>query len=81
MIEETYWEDGKGFQQRTIEHEHLKQKPESDLKPCPFCAGEANFDTNTDKTRWFVYCTVCETTTNAKSRKETAQNFWNHRVG
>lgn len=69
----------------------------SELKPCPFCGGEAESGRTVIKTNgtWcdaaFVRCTVCDARTNrvlydAKKHPnceeyEEAEEYWNRRVG
>lgn len=53
----------------------------SDLKPCPFCGGEAKLDIFADM--YVVHCKNygCQCQTTAHCRKEDAVEAWNRRTG
>ena len=54
-----------------------------DLKPCPFCGGDAILRHSHFLKyfhEWWVKCSVCQTCTNLFDKKEHAVNFWQRRV-
>lgn len=53
-----------------------------ELKPCPFCGGEADFDTfesDDDVFDFMVKCTRCFASTYYEETKEKAAAEWNER--
>lgn len=50
----------------------------SELKPCPFCGGEAELK---GFTRLWVQCTQCSVQTQLYVFMDAAEEAWNHRVG
>lgn len=50
------------------------------LKPCPFCGGEADFDSYLDEDLVAVKCDYCGVKTPYKSSSEAAAYFWNKRA-
>lgn len=49
----------------------------SEMKPCPFCGGEAEFDSI--KEYYFVRCKTCGASTHAKEKIKDAMWLWNLR--
>ena len=47
------------------------------LKPCPFCAGKAEFEN--DNGEWFVFCEKCGSMTVLFDTKPEAKEAWNTR--
>lgn len=55
-----------------------------ELKPCPFCGGEAKADKYTiygSAYGWFVYCKKCGIETNLFTSRQNARFAWDRRVG
>ena len=55
----------------------------SELKPCPFCGGEAGWSQGEQKTKYGneqVYCVDCFAQTPPDSSKREAAEWWNPRV-
>lgn len=50
-----------------------------ELKPCPFCGGEAIID-GCDDTLWIVVCKECNASIGYKETKEEAIEAWNRRI-
>ena len=50
-----------------------------ELKPCPFCGGEAIVD-GCDDTLWIVICKECNSSIGYKETKEEAVEAWNRRI-
>lgn len=48
-----------------------------ELKPCPFCGGEAKIFTPTIST--YIMCKECKASTNLYSQSEEAIEAWNRR--
>lgn len=58
---------------------------EKELKPCPFCGGEAHICLDIDsgidyETYYFIHCKSCHVTTDSYITKEQAADMWNDRV-
>jgi Lar family restriction alleviation protein len=53
-------------------------RPQYNLKPCPFCGGEAAYRTALGVC--WVTCIKCGTTTNATADEKTAIDRWNQRT-
>lgn len=52
----------------------------NELKPCPFCGGEAEL-VEVKWEEWFwVYCKRCSAETDAFASKEKAIGAWNRRI-
>ena len=51
----------------------------TDLKPCPFCAGEAGLE-NTGFDEWSVVCGDCKAIGEPDADKEYAGGRWNNRA-
>lgn len=49
-----------------------------ELKPCPFCGGEAVID---GEMYYWVRCKHCKVETRGVNNKVIARNIWNNRVG
>ena len=49
-----------------------------ELKPCPFCGGEAKIFTPTIST--YIMCKECKASTNLYSQSEEAIEAWNRRA-
>ena len=57
----------------------------TELKPCPFCGGEATFGGSEhvkpyDKPYWYVVCFNCGASVYGNEDKEKAVEAWNRRV-
>ena len=54
----------------------------NDLKPCPFCGGEAVIDVDPDAVRWKYYavCNRCCATSGLTYTPQKAIEAWNRRV-
>lgn len=50
------------------------------LKPCPFCGGEAILIKEKIITRFYVECKKCSAMTNLFTTKEEAIEVWNRRT-
>ena len=60
---------------------------QNELKPCPFCGGEANLIKRNLKTGFFpsggtyyVHCKSCLISTQPRKHKEDVIDIWNRRV-
>jgi Lar family restriction alleviation protein len=53
---------------------------EPDLKPCPFCGGEASDGLDDDRECWYVECLKCRATFESKNSAQRAIVGWNNRV-
>lgn len=51
-----------------------------ELKPCPFCGGEASLITISSDNRYFAVCDDCDNRTNECFEVEEAIEAWNRRV-
>lgn len=51
---------------------------ESDLKPCPFCGGQASYRPMNDK-YYRVYCALCGASQNTHETKDEEVESWNAR--
>ena len=56
-----------------------------ELKPCPFCGGEADCNNTGCMTRdgdplWWVECLSCGINTGGHTRRKQAVKMWNRRV-
>ena len=51
----------------------------SELKPCPFCGGEAEL-TGFEAPEYWVWCPNCKASTDAHTCKQPAIEAWNTRV-
>ena len=63
-------------------------KGKIELKPCPFCGGEASLVKRKLKTgfypsggTYYVHCKNCLITTQPRSKKEPVIEIWNRRTG
>lgn len=58
---------------------------QNELKPCPFCGGEALLITFRDEYRRLnpsvVHCSVCDVESKVYLRKKEAIEAWNRRYG
>lgn len=69
-------------------HFEEEAQEQSDLKPCPFCGGDAVLDSypdyeaerSCDPTEWYVQCTSCGITINGYYDPIRAKKAWNKRV-
>lgn len=56
----------------------------SDLKPCPFCGGEAHLvirhNEDLSWVRYYIYCRRCDARSGKHKTAEHAHNSWNRRV-
>ena len=52
----------------------------NELKPCPFCGGEAEVTYDDTPVRIIVMCTSCEVRTDWFYNRDTVINLWNMRV-
>ena len=52
----------------------------AELKPCPFCGGEADVVTVLREREWIVCCHDCQCGTCAEQSTEAAIAAWNRRV-
>ena len=50
-----------------------------ELKPCPFCGGEAIVD-GCDDTLWIVICKECNASIGHKGTEQEAIDAWNRRI-
>ena len=54
----------------------------AELKPCPFCGGEAILDMDESwYWEWQVFCPHCEATQGHFINEQAAREAWNRRVG
>lgn len=54
------------------------------IKPCPFCGGEAEINTTGIKNynlHFYVFCTACFAETTQYACQDWAESAWNKRVG
>lgn len=51
----------------------------NELKPCPFCGGEAEL-TGFDAPEFWVWCPNCKASTDAHTGKQSAIEAWNIRA-
>lgn len=53
----------------------------NELRPCPFCGGNAEFDYVEIRLKWFtkVKCKTCKGQTNIYKDEESAVEAWNRR--
>ena len=53
-----------------------------ELKPCPFCGGDAqgSVEYYKDDQWFFVHCTRCNARIDGEASKESARRTWNSRV-
>lgn len=54
--------------------------PETELKPCPFCAGKADLGMNADGLH-YVFCDRCGLEAPGRYRQDQAIDCWNQRHG
>lgn len=59
--------------------EWLKQEQKPELKPCPFCGGEARLYNPLESTMHFVYCNNCSAQGRGNTKAEAIE-AWNRRV-
>ena len=52
----------------------------TELKPCPFCGGEAEVWVSNITDRAIVYCTVCDAQIRIRQNEQEAIEAWNKRV-
>ena len=52
----------------------------NELKPCPFCGGEARLSEDKDYQIYSVVCSECDAATNNYGIKQDAIDAWNKRV-
>ena len=52
----------------------------TELKPCPFCGGEAEVWVSNVTDRAIVYCTVCDAQIRIRPNEQEAIEAWNKRV-
>lgn len=53
----------------------------NELKPCPFCGGEANIDQGNGIFKvFYVFCTKCKTRQANRLTREDAVEYWNGRA-
>lgn len=52
----------------------------SDLKPCPFCDGEASDGLDDIRECWYVECSICGASFESKTSSQRAIVGWNNRV-
>ena len=77
---EWIWEKKKKKNKITIEEKYKTQE----IKPCPFCGGEAkcyNLSTNNDPAHYTITCTECWASIPAGDSEEETTNRWNRRTG
>lgn len=61
--------------------EWLQKEHEEELKPCPFCGGEAKIIDGGESTSFpYVYCTSCGTRSGYRLSEEDTIMAWNKRV-
>lgn len=51
-----------------------------ELKPCPFCGGEAELHDNPEGDTFFVMCASCDASTEASTTSAGAIKPWNTRA-
>lgn len=57
-----------------------RKKINFELKPCPFCGGEADFFEDEFFCRYSVVCTECGAETDTYGDERDAMDAWNKRV-
>lgn len=58
----------------------LKFKPKTELKPCPFCGGEAERRESPGFHNWWVICKQCHAASMEHTTAEGAVKAWNRRA-
>lgn len=60
--------------------DNYKRAKHTELKPCPFCGGEAKLVGSNSGCLFYVECTDCEASTTSTPIAAEAAEFWNRRV-
>ena len=65
----------------TLWVDSITVSPRTDLKPCPFCGGEAQLKEDKRLNMWYVTCPSCKVETDVDKTQEKPIAVWNKRNG